>query len=189
MTLRQVIRTSIGGPVVRIRLSNLHGKTPLTIADVHIAQAASDKAAIAGTDRTITFGKSNSVTIAAGQTAVSDPVAFEVKPVSDVAVSMYFPAPVDADNMSGHTQAWQNVYLAQGDVSANAEIAPIALEHALTSFFFMTNLDVQNPVAAGAVVTFGASDHPMAAIRPLARTRAGAICWRNGSATQACRLG
>ena len=158
VTLRQVIRASIGGPAARIRLSNVHGKTPLTISDVRIAQAESDKSAVAGTDRAITFGKSQSVTIAAGESAVSDPVAFEVRPSSDVAVSMYLPGPVDADNMSGHTQAWQNVYLAQGDVSASPEIIPIALSKgALTSYFYLTNLDVQNAKAAGAVVTFGAS--------------------------------
>ena len=158
VTLRQVLHTSIGGPVARIRLSNVHGKTPLTISDVHIAQAASDKSAVAGTDREITFGKSQSVSITAGETAVSDPVAFEVRPSSDIAVSMYLPGPVDADNMSGHTQAWQNVYLAQGDVSGSSEITPIVLaKGALTSYFYLTNLDVQNAKAAGSVVTFGAS--------------------------------
>jgi lysophospholipase L1-like esterase len=157
MTLRQVIRTSIGGTMARIRLSNVHGKKPLTISDVHIAQAASDKTAVESTDQAVTFGKSKSVTIAPGQTVVSDPVVFEVRPVSDVAVNMYFPGPVDAENMSGHTQAWQNVYLAAGDVSTNTTVTPIALAHALTSFFYLTNLDVQNPKAAGAVVTFGAS--------------------------------
>jgi lysophospholipase L1-like esterase len=95
------------------------------------------------------------VTIPAGGSVVSDPIEFEVLPVSDVVVSFYFPGPVDKAHMSGHTQAWQHVYLARGDVSGSPKITPVA--GALSSYFYVTNLDVQNPEAAGAVVTFGAS--------------------------------
>jgi lysophospholipase L1-like esterase len=157
VTLRQRIRVSIGGPVARIRLSNVHGTEPLVLSDVRIAQAASDHDAVVGTDHAVTFGGVSTVTIAAGATVASDPIAFEVKPSSDVMVSMYLPQRADADHMSGHTQAWQNVYLAQGDVSASVAITPIALSHKLTSFYYLTNLDVQNAKAVGAVATFGAS--------------------------------
>ena len=47
----------------------------------------------------------------------------------------------------------QHVYLARGDVSGSPKITPVA--GALSSYFYVTNLDVQNPEAAGAVVTFG----------------------------------
>jgi lysophospholipase L1-like esterase len=157
VTLRQRIRVSIGGSVARIRLSNVHGVEPLVLSDVHIAQAASDHDAVAGTDHVVLFGGSTKVTITPGATVTSDAIAFEVKPSSDVMVSMYLPQPVDADRMSGHTQAWQNVYLASGDVSTKPVITPIALSHSLTSFYYLTNLDVQNANAVGAVATFGAS--------------------------------
>ncbi|HEX4320066.1 MAG TPA: SGNH/GDSL hydrolase family protein [Acidobacteriaceae bacterium] len=157
VTLRQRIRVSIGGPVVRLRFSNVHGTQPLVLSDVRIAQAASDHDAVVGTDHAVMFDGASTVTIAAGATTTSDPIVFEVKPSSDVMVSIYLPQPVDADHMSGHTQAWQNVYLAQGDVSASATVTPIALSHALTSFYYLTNLDVQNAQAVGAVATFGAS--------------------------------
>jgi lysophospholipase L1-like esterase len=161
VTLRQRIRVSIGGPVVRIRLSNVHGTQPLVLSDVRLAQAASDHNAVAGTDHAVTFHGTGTdvgtVTIAAGATVVSDAITFDVKPSSDVMVSIYLPQRIDADHMSGHTQAWQNVYLAQGDVSARAVVTPIALAHALTSFYYLTNLDVQNTKAMGAVATFGAS--------------------------------
>ncbi len=157
VTLRQRIRTSIGGSAARIRLSNVHGVEELVLSDVHIAQAASDHDAVAGTDHVVLFGGSTKVTIRPGATVTSDAIAFEVKPSSDVMVSMYLPQPVDADHMSGHTQAWQNVYLAAGDVSTKPVITPIALSHSLTSFYYLTNLDVQNANAVGAVATFGAS--------------------------------
>jgi hypothetical protein len=157
VTLRQRIRVSIGGPVVRLRFSNVHGTQPLVLSDVRIAQAASDHDAVVGTDHAVMFDGASTVTITAGATTTSDPIVFEVKPSSDVMVSIYLPQPVDADHMSGHTQAWQNVYLAQGDVSASATVTPIALSRALTSFYYLTNLDVQNAKSVGAVATFGAS--------------------------------
>ena len=157
VTLRQRIRVSIGGSVARLRFSNIHGVEPLVLSDVRIAQAASDYDAVAGTDHAVTFRGASTVTIAAGATAMSDQIVMDVKPSSDVMVSMYLPQRIDADHMSGHTQAWQNVYLAPGDVSANATITPIALSRALTSFYYLTNLDVQNAKAVGAVATFGAS--------------------------------
>lgn len=149
--------------MARIRLSNVHGLQPLILSDVHIAQAASDHDAVPGTDRAVLFAGSGTVTIPAGGTVTSDPIAFAVKPSSDVVVSLYLPGPVDTDHMSAHTQAWQNVYLAQGDVSASPVIAPVALakgalaKGVLTSYFYLTNVDVQNAKAIGAVATFGAS--------------------------------
>lgn len=157
VTLRQVVRASIGGDRIRLRFSNVHGTGPVTIADVHVAKGSSDKSAAPGTDRGITFHGAEKVTIPAGQTTLSDAIVFALEPCSDVAVSLYLPGPVDAAHISGHTQAWQNVYLAKGDVSAQPEIASIALAKPLTSFYYLTNIDVQNAQALGAVATFGAS--------------------------------
>jgi hypothetical protein len=86
-TLRQIVHTSIGGSVARVQLSNAFGTQPLTVADIHIAQRMSGSATVTGTDRQVTFGGSTSTTIAAGATAVSDPVSFTVAALSDVAIS------------------------------------------------------------------------------------------------------
>lgn len=157
LTLRQVVRVSLGGDAVRLHFTNVHGTAPVTIADVHVADADSDKSTVSGTDRIVTFGRSHEVTIPAGETVVSDPVAFSLSPCSDLAVSLYFPRPVDPVHMSGHTQAWQYVYLAGGDSSAKQNIDAIPLAKPLASFYYLTGIDVQNTKALGAVATFGAS--------------------------------
>jgi lysophospholipase L1-like esterase len=157
LTLRQVVPVSLGGDAVRLHFTNAHGTQPVTIADVRVAAADSDKSTLPGTDRLVTFDGSHEVTIPAGRTVASDPVAFSLNPCSDLAVSVYFPRPVDAARMSGHTQAWQYVYLANGDVSAQAKIDAIELTKPLTSFYYLTGIDVRNRQALGAVATFGAS--------------------------------
>lgn len=101
---------------------------------------------------TLLFASADS--IPTGESIVSDPVKFMVKPISDVTVSMYVPKAVEGDHVTRHTQADQDVFVADGDVSGMASIAPIAI---LQSYYFLTNLDVFSSHAAGAVAALGAS--------------------------------
>lgn len=151
-TLRQIVRTSIGGTSARIRISNAFGSAPLTVSDVHVAQRASGSSVTAGTDRTVTFGGQSSVTVAPGAFAVSDTAAFTVSALSDVAVSFYLPNATGAATY--HQQGTQTNYVASGDVSGSATLSGTATTG---SYAFLTNLDVQNPAAQGSVVTLGAS--------------------------------
>ncbi|WP_328473091.1 GDSL-type esterase/lipase family protein [Streptomyces sp. NBC_00448] len=151
-TLRQIVHTSIGGSAARIRISNAFGSAPLTVSDVHVARRTSGSSVDTGTDRVVDFGGQPSVTIPAGATAVSDSVAFTVSALSDVAVSFYLPNATGSATY--HQQGTQTNYLAGGDVSADATLNGASTSG---SYAFLTNLDVQNTAAAGAVVTLGAS--------------------------------
>ena len=151
-TLRQIVHTSIGGTSARVQISNVFGTTPLVIADVHVALRSSGSAITSGTDHTVTFGGQASATIPAGGLAVSDPVAFSVPALSDVAVSMYLPDSTGSSTY--HQQGSVTNYIASGDVSGNASLSGA---QTTGSYYFLTNLDVQNSAAQGAVVTLGAS--------------------------------
>ena len=151
-TLRQIVHTGIGGTSARVQVSNAFGNAPLTVSDVHVAQRGSGSATVAGTDRVVTFGGSRTVTVPAGGLAVSDEVAFTVPPASDVAVSMYLPNPTPP--ATSHQTGLQTNYVAAGDVSGNASLTGA---QTTGSYYFLTNLDVQNANAEGAVVTLGAS--------------------------------
>ena len=160
-TLRQILHTSIGGSSVRVQISNTFGQQPLVVRDVHIAQAVVDSnggptsSTVSGTDHTATFSGSTSVTIPAGQTIASDPINFTIASQADLMVSMYFPQGVDSANSTFHQSGGQNgMFLANGDVSANTTISTTST---FSSYFYLTNLDVQNSNAIGAVVTLGAS--------------------------------
>lgn len=151
-TLRQIVHTGIGGSAARIRLSNAFGSSPLTVSDVHVARRTSGSSVDTGTDRAVTFGGQSSVTIAPGAMAVSDSVSFTVSALSDVAVSFYLPNATGSATY--HQQGTQTNYVAGGDVSANATLNGASTNG---SYAFLSNLDVQNTAAQGAVVTLGAS--------------------------------
>ncbi|MFM0057658.1 GDSL-type esterase/lipase family protein [Paraburkholderia phytofirmans] len=156
-TLRQIVRTSIGGPSARIHLSNLFGSEPLVIGEARIARGARGQETVAGSDRAVTFGGQPNVTIPVGASVVSDPVAFEFPPLSDVAISLYLPVRT-APRSTGHVDGLQDNYIAAGDVAADPVFTGgSTLSPGGQSYYFLTNLDVLNPAATGAVVTFGAS--------------------------------
>ena len=90
-TLREVVRTSIGGDEVRVRISNVYGSETLAIGEAHIALSAGGSKIVPGTDHVLTFGGQRSVNVYAGAPALSDPVRLKVKPLTDLAVSLYLP--------------------------------------------------------------------------------------------------
>jgi lysophospholipase L1-like esterase len=151
-TIRQIVHTSISGTVARIQLSNAFGTVPLTVSDVHIAQAGSGSAIVSGTDHTVTFGGSSSVTIPAGGTGISDSVNFAVPALSNVAISFYLPDATGASTY--HSTALQTSYIAAGDVSGAASLSSPT---STTNNYFLSSLDVQNSKSQGAVVALGAS--------------------------------
>src|SRR2546423_14718674 len=53
-TMRQIVRTTIGGEQVRIRLSNTFGADPLRVGAAHIATRSSGASIVPGTDRVLT---------------------------------------------------------------------------------------------------------------------------------------
>jgi hypothetical protein len=86
-TIRQTVRTSIGGDRIRVRLSNEFGDRPLVIGEARVAHRAHDGTASRidpRTDRPLTFGGRTSVTIPAGAPAVSDPIPLRVSAGSDL---------------------------------------------------------------------------------------------------------
>ena len=151
-TLRQIVHTSVGGSRARIHISNLFGRQPIRVEDIHLALRQNGSSTIADSDRRLLFDGQASITIPPGGTVVSDPVAFSVPPLADVAISMYLPGPTGLPTFN--PAAHQTNYIASRDVS---EVS--ALPNAATSgsWYFITGLDVQGESLRGSVVTLGAS--------------------------------
>ena len=156
-TIRQIVHTSIGGTAARLRFSNLFGSQPVTLGDVHMARRTSGARTDAKTDRAVTFNGQAYVTIPAGGSVLSDTVAFAVPMLADVAVSFHVPSRTPP-NSTGHLAGLQDVYVAPGDVSADSSFkGGVVNGTGAQSYYFLTNLDVINAGATGAVVAFGAS--------------------------------
>lgn len=148
-TVRQIVHTSIGGDSARVRFSNEFGSGPLVIGSAYLANRTGGGTV---TDsRPVTFGGATSATVPAGQTAVSDEVAFPVPADGDVAVTVHLPTTAGGTT---HGIAVQDTYVASGDQAAAGTLSGARTE---SSWYFLSGLDVRNPDAAGAVVAFGAS--------------------------------
>src|SRR6185503_13541186 len=148
-TLRQIVRVSLGGSQLRVRFSNEFGNAPLTIASARIARSVAGGAgAIApGSTRLLTFRGDTTLTIAAGVAAVSDPLAFDLTPLADFAVSIVLrEVPTD---VTGHPGSRTTSYLQAGNW-ATAESLPDAakVEH----WYLLSGIEVVRPRGAAVVV-------------------------------------
>ena len=154
-TLRMTMRASLGGNQVRVRISNAYGQRPLEIGAVHIAQREAGAAIVASTDRELTFGGAKQATIAAGAVLFSDPVALDLPPLADLAVSLYLPDEIlNNFQITGRYARQTNYISPPGDFTA-AQVMPIAT---LTSdWFFVCGVDVLASTDTGGIVTLGDS--------------------------------
>jgi lysophospholipase L1-like esterase len=110
----------------------------------------------AGLVKPLTFGGKDSVTIAAGATATSDPVALHVEALQDVAVSLFVPA-TDVQP-SQHNNAVVTSYLTDngaGDQSASEDGKPFAAK--TTSMLWLKSIDVVPDGRATTIVALGDS--------------------------------
>ncbi|WP_184037507.1 GDSL-type esterase/lipase family protein [Paraburkholderia sp. Cpub6] len=155
-TVRQIVHTSIGGSAVRVQLSNLYGSEAVVIGNVYVALRDSGPITVASSTRTVTFGGQQSVTLPAGASIASDPVPFDVPSLADIAVSLYLPGGTPPHS-TGHDGSLQDVYVAPGNVGADPSFTGFTPNPAGQAYYFLTNVDVQNAKATGAVVAFGAS--------------------------------
>ena len=153
-TVRMIARTSIGGHMVRVRFSNALGGTAVAIGSAHIAIRRRDSAIVPATDRPLTFSGKTSATLYAGQVLISDPVNFELAPLSDVAVSIFVPE--DTGPPAVHLFALHTTYISKpGDFTGQTEIPDADTTH--ESYYWLAGIDVLAPAAAGTLVTFGDS--------------------------------
>ncbi|WP_296945658.1 SGNH/GDSL hydrolase family protein [uncultured Massilia sp.] len=150
-TLRLVVRASIGGSRVRVRLSNEMGSAPLRIGAAGIGVRASGANLVAGSARALTFNGRAGVAIPAGSPAVSDPVDLAFPAQADLAISLYLPGTVAATTT--HDLALQTGYVSSTGNHVTTPALPVA--RSIASWPFLGEVDVAG--AGGTIVAFGDS--------------------------------
>jgi lysophospholipase L1-like esterase len=154
-TLRQIAHVSLGGDMVRVRLSNAFGATGLPVSDAHVALSAGGSAIQPDSDRQLTFGGSPTIVIPPGALVVSDPVRLRVPPLANLAISLYFPGSVSAT--TEHSLAVQTTYVSPPGNFASATAIP-AGGSTTTSWYLVNGVEVAaEGRPAAAVVTLGDS--------------------------------
>jgi lysophospholipase L1-like esterase len=153
-TVRDIVRTSIGGSGLEIKLSNVFGSQPVTFGDVTVGVQQSGAALVPGSVQQVTFSGSQSVTIPPGAEALSDPLRGNVAPQSNLAVSAFVEG--SAGTVTGHNLAEQTSYVSTAGDHA-AEDAATAFPTTIQSWYFLDGIFVTAPRSVGTVVAFGDS--------------------------------
>ncbi|WP_201313493.1 SGNH/GDSL hydrolase family protein [Dyella sp. EPa41] len=153
-TIRQVVRISAGGTAVRVRLSNLDGAAPLMLGPVRVASHTEGGAIAPGTDHAVSFNGKPTITLAKGEAAWSDAVEMTVRPLQELAVSLYVPANAGVASTL-HSAAMATAYLTeQGDATTSVRFPGTETNG---SRFFLTDVDVASVPEGATIVAFGDS--------------------------------
>src|SRR6185437_2139834 len=152
-TYREIVHVSMGGPAVRVILTNEFGLAPLTIGAANVALSAGGNEINTAASAPLTFNGRPFIVIPAGALVVSDPVNLKLPPTSNLAVSIFIPSqPIQ--QVSEHGFADQTNYTAAGNViSAKSLDVP----QKIYSWPFLKGVDVRADSKAAAIVAFGDS--------------------------------
>jgi lysophospholipase L1-like esterase len=154
-TVRQVVRTSVGGSGLRMRLSNLLGSVPVTLGPVHVALSAGAADTVPGSDHVLLFDGKPTVTIAKGESVLSDPLKMTVKPLQQLAVSIYAPADTHYHPATVHSAGMATAYITEhGDATAAVHFPR---EEISGSRFYLTDVEVAGAAPRHTLVAFGDS--------------------------------
>ncbi len=151
-SLRQVVRVSIGGKMLRVKFSNEHSKSPVTLKSAQIAASKGGSAIDVKTNKTLTFGGKTEITLAAGAVAYSDPISFKLTPRMDVAITLYL-GETSAD-VTGHPGSRTTSYLLSGNNSAVTDFTgAVTTDH----WYIINGIDVKASGRTKAVAIIGNS--------------------------------
>jgi lysophospholipase L1-like esterase len=161
-SVRLVVRPTISGRSLRVKLTNIRGNTPAVFSAAFIGVAGSGASVVTETNRRLTFRGTNSLTLAPDESAWSDPIAFNVHAFERLAVSLDI---TSASDVSMDTLALVTTYRAAGHHAAStspdgfAPIPPNAPDSKTDEYpmYWLAALDVESPSAAGTIVAVGDS--------------------------------
>jgi lysophospholipase L1-like esterase len=152
-TIRMIARTSIGGRRVRVKLASAFNNPRVEIGAVHIAVRDQDSAIVTASNRQLTFGGGAAIKIAPGAVVVSDPVNLDVKPLTDLAVSLYVPG--DTGPPTTHARGLRTTYISKpGNFAGSATIPEPS---ATLSYYWLAAIEVEAPGGTPVIVAFGDS--------------------------------
>ena len=154
-TLRMNPRVSIGGDTLRVRVSNAYGSGKLEIGAAYVGIRDKGPGVVPGSERALTFCGSGSTTVAAGALVISDSVKLDVKPLADLAVTLYLPREIPTGFQITGRYARQTNYISPPGNFAAAVNMPVL--KITDEWFFLSGVDVLASQETGCVVALGDS--------------------------------
>ena len=149
-SVRQVVKVSIGGDVIRLKLSNIYSMQPVEIRSIYIAHAKDSFAIDAKTAQYFKFGNSYKTVIPAGKQIVSDALKFNLRNLERVAITInYTSAPeIPTVHMGSRTTS----YIMKGVTNAHSNFVKAFREN---HWYNISGIDVytmSNNMSAIAII-------------------------------------
>ena len=149
-SVRQVVKVSIGGDVIRLKLSNIYSMQPVEIRSIYIAHAKDSSDIDAKTAQYFKFGNSYKAVIPAGKQIVSNALKFKLRNLERVAITInYTSAPeVPTVHMGSRTTS----YIMKGVTNAHSNFAKAFREN---HWYNISGIDVytmSNNMSAIAII-------------------------------------
>ena len=149
-SVRQVVKVSIGGDVIRLKLSNIYSMQPVEIRSIYIAHAKDSSDIDAKTAQYFKFGNSYKAVIPAGKQIVSDALKFKLRNLERVAITInYTSAPeIPTVHMGSRTTS----YIMKGVTNAHSNFAKAFREN---HWYNISGIDVytmSNNMSAIAII-------------------------------------
>ena len=149
-SVRQVVKVSIGGDVIRLKLSNIYSMQPVEIRSIYIAHAKDSSDIDAKTAQYFKFGNSYKTIIPAGKQIVSNALKFKLRNLERVAITInYTSAPeIPTVHMGSRTTS----YIMKGVTNAHSNFAKAFREN---HWYNISGIDVytmSNNLSAIAII-------------------------------------
>ena len=149
-SVRQVVKVSIGGDVIRLKLSNIYSMQPVEIRSIYIAHAKDSSDIDAKTAQYFKFGNSYKTVIPAGKQIVSDALKFKLRNLERVAITInYTSAPeIPTVHMGSRTTS----YIMKGVTNTHSNFAKAFREN---HWYNISGIDVytmNNNMSAIAII-------------------------------------
>lgn len=152
--LYETVHVSRGGSQVRVILTNEFGTESLAVDALHVELRGGDGQPVRGSEHSVSFVGQPGTVIPAGAVAVSDPVAMQLPPLSDLVISLSLPAQPQ-HVVTTHSLGLQTNYEAHGDALTPA---PPPEARPFMQWRYLKSVEVEGPEpTAAAVVTLGDS--------------------------------
>lgn len=151
-TIRQIVRVSIGGELLRIRFSNLFSNSEVELKSVAIAPALEDGFVDISAQKILKFSNSEHATMMPGSEITSDPVQFDLKPGMSLAITIWFGE--TSPNVTGHPGSRTTSYILTGNHIGSADFqGAVKTDH----WYVINGIDVQASKNSSTIAVLGNS--------------------------------
>lgn len=149
-SVRQVVKVSVGGDVIRLKLSNIYSMQPVEIRSIYIAHAKDSFDIDTKSAQYLKFSNNYKVIIPAGKQIVSDALKFPLKNLERIAITINYTSAPDVPTV--HMGSRTTSYIMKGVTNAHSNFAKAFREN---HWYNISGIDVytlKNDLSAIAIM-------------------------------------